>query len=451
MRTGRQHDQHHHGDHEPAALADLQVLGGDEIPGGQPGERPWQPRAGRARPLRIVPRTARVRRLVTMGLPVGSSRTRTSPPATPGSPGGRRRRYPPATSRRLMSATSSREAPAGRVTVSPVSARAVPAAMPAWSMSRAARAGSAQSTCTTMAPAPRISSSIGPWRIDPAVVDDRHRVAGALDLVQQVRGQHHGPALVGQAGDHRPHLVHARRVEPVHRLVQDQQLGVAEQAGGHAQALAHAHRVRGDLVVGALGQADPVQRRRRSALRRRRPWPRPACEGCPARSGAGGSGARRRSRRPGPAPASAGPGRGARAATSCRRRPGSGRAGCGSGWSCPRRSGPGSRTRDPRGTRNSHAVDRHVGPEPLGQAAGLHRPSSAGRSDGTAARGVRVGAIAVPPGGRTATGGAGGAGGGSRRIHVSSCGAAARPRRRRVTPKHSPPSTRSAIRITPTL
>ena len=94
------------------------------------------------------------------------------------------------------------------------------------------------------------------------MVDDGDRVAGALDLVKQVRGQHDGPALVGQAGDHRPHLVHARRVEPVHRLVQDEQLGVSEQARGHAQALAHAHRVRGDLVVGALGEADPGQRRR---------------------------------------------------------------------------------------------------------------------------------------------------------------------------------------------
>ena len=33
--------------------------------------------------------------VVTMGLPVGSSRTRTSPQASPGPPGGRRRRYPP--------------------------------------------------------------------------------------------------------------------------------------------------------------------------------------------------------------------------------------------------------------------------------------------------------------------------------------------------------------------
>ncbi len=60
-----------------------------------------------------------------------------------------------------MSAMSSRDAPAGKVTVSPASVRVVPAAIPASSMTFAARAGSAQSTCTTV-PAPRVSSSIGP-------------------------------------------------------------------------------------------------------------------------------------------------------------------------------------------------------------------------------------------------------------------------------------------------
>ena len=41
------------------------------------------------------------------------------------------------------------------------------------------------------------------------------------------------------------------------RLVQDEQFRVSQQARGPPQALAHAHRVRGDLVPGAVGQADP--------------------------------------------------------------------------------------------------------------------------------------------------------------------------------------------------
>jgi hypothetical protein len=60
---------------------------------------------------------------------------------------------------------------------------------------------------------------------DAALVDDRRDVARLLDLVEQVRGQQHRAAL----GDERAHepaeLEDAGRVEPVDRLVEDQQLG----------------------------------------------------------------------------------------------------------------------------------------------------------------------------------------------------------------------------------
>jgi hypothetical protein len=49
------------------------------------------------------------------------------------------------------------------------------------------------------------------------------------------------------------------RVEPVHRLVEDQQLGVGEQAARHAEPLAHAERVRLDAVIGAVREADARQ------------------------------------------------------------------------------------------------------------------------------------------------------------------------------------------------
>ncbi len=94
------------------------------------------------------------------------------------------------------------------------------------------------------------------------MVHDGHRVAGALDLVEQMRREDDGPALVDQAGDHGAHLVHSGRIQAVHGLVQDEQLGIAEQARGNAEPLAHAHGVRGDLVAGALRQSDPGQRRR---------------------------------------------------------------------------------------------------------------------------------------------------------------------------------------------
>ena len=119
-----------------------------------------------------------------------------------------------------------------------------------------ARSGSEHSICRSTR---RPGQQFGDRALadDVAPVDDGHRVAGALDLVEEVRGQHHRAALGHEREDHVAHLVHAGRVEAVHRLVEDQQLGVAEQAGGHPEALAHAHRVLRHLVVG------PVERCRR--------------------------------------------------------------------------------------------------------------------------------------------------------------------------------------------
>ena len=96
---------------------------------------------------------------------------------------------------------------------------------------------------------------------DVAPVDDGHGVAGPLHLVEEVRGQHDGAALGHEGEDHLAHVLHAGGVEPVHRLVEDQQLGVPDQAGGDSEALAHAHRVLGHLVVGAVEDADAFERR----------------------------------------------------------------------------------------------------------------------------------------------------------------------------------------------
>ena len=217
---------------------------------------------------------------------------------------------------------------------------------------------------------------------DPSAVDDRDRVAGALDLVQQVRAEHHRPSLVDQRADHRAHLVHPRWVEPVHRLVQDQQLGVAEQARRDPQALAHAHRVRGDLVVGTPCQADSGQR-----------WPDP-----PVRSAASRGGqqaqvipARQVVVEAGLVDDRADPGQ--RPAPLGRDRdPEQGhRAGVG-----PRQAEQGAderrlagavrsqvAERGPARDKQLDVVDRDVRAEPLGQAVGLDRPS-AGRSPGQA-------------------------------------------------------------------
>lgn len=57
---------------------------------------------------------------------------------------------------------------------------------------------------------------------DPPPVDDSHCIARPLDLIEQVRGDEHRPAVgLDELPDHDPELPDARRVKPVARLVQD--------------------------------------------------------------------------------------------------------------------------------------------------------------------------------------------------------------------------------------
>ena len=106
---------------------------------------------------------------------------------------------------------------------------------------------------------------------DPPLGEHRGGVTGPLDLIQPAGGQDHGPALVGEAAQQLAELEYPGRVQPVRRLVQDQQLGVAEQAGRHAEALAQGRRVGGDPVTGPLAQAHPLQRRLDPAVGSRLP------------------------------------------------------------------------------------------------------------------------------------------------------------------------------------
>ncbi len=115
---------------------------------------------------------------------------------------------------------------------------------------------------------PLTSSRIVPWATTLAEVDDGREIAGLLDLVEQVRGEQHGPALADEVADQVAELEDAGRVEPVHRLVEDQQLGIRQQAARDAEALAHAERVGADLVVGAGAEADALERGVDAAVRR---------------------------------------------------------------------------------------------------------------------------------------------------------------------------------------
>ena len=141
------------------------------------------------------------------------------------------------------------------------------------------------------------------------------------------------------------HVAHAGRVEAGRRLVEQQQLRLAQQRRGDAEPLAHAVRVAADAIL-ARGRA--ARRRRappRCATRARRRRGRRAAAGSCGPRGTDRTAAPRRSRRRRRARARRRRAGRARRAARSLRSAGSGRAACAATSSCPRRSGRGSRTR----------------------------------------------------------------------------------------------------------
>ena len=68
---------------------------------------------------------------------------------------------------------------------------------------------------------------------------DEHVVRDQLDLTQRMAGQEHCATLVREPTHVPAQPPHARRVESVRRLVQDEHCRVAEHRGGQPQPLAH--------------------------------------------------------------------------------------------------------------------------------------------------------------------------------------------------------------------
>ena len=76
-----------------------------------------------------------------------------------------------------------------------------------------------------------------PLAHQPAVVDDAHDVRQLLHLGQDVAGDEHGLAAVREVAQQLAHGHDARRIEPVGRLVEQQQVRVGQQRDRDAQAL----------------------------------------------------------------------------------------------------------------------------------------------------------------------------------------------------------------------
>lgn len=91
---------------------------------------------------------------------------------------------------------------------------------------------------------------------EAALRHDRHRVRDLLHLGEDVAGHQHGLPGRGEVAHRLPHLVDARGVEAVRRLVEDHQLGVLEQRGRDRQPLLHAEGVGAEGAGRPVGEAD---------------------------------------------------------------------------------------------------------------------------------------------------------------------------------------------------
>jgi hypothetical protein len=72
------------------------------------------------------------------------------------------------------------------------------------------------------------------------------------------RDQDRSP-IFGEAAQEAAQPTNARRIEPVCRLVQDQERRIFEQRRGDAESLLHAERICLDEIVGPLGEPDSLQ------------------------------------------------------------------------------------------------------------------------------------------------------------------------------------------------
>ena len=159
---------------------------------------------------------------------------------------------PPSTSTPLISAMTSRSVPRGKGDPQPVRGHRFNPRLEAGRVQQCAGPVRARSIRSAARPTTPPAGRRSPLADDLAPVDDGHGVAGPLDLVEKMGGQHDGAAFGHQGQDHVAHVLHPGRVETVHRLVQDQQLGISDQARGDTETLTHAHRVLRHFVIGAM-------------------------------------------------------------------------------------------------------------------------------------------------------------------------------------------------------
>ena len=96
-------------------------------------------------------------------------------------------------------------------------------------------------------------------RDEPAVVDHDDLVDGLGDLGQHVAGEQHRAALGGEVAQEVAQPADALGVEPVGGLVEHEDLGIAEQRGGEAEALGHAEGEAAGAAARGVGEVDELE------------------------------------------------------------------------------------------------------------------------------------------------------------------------------------------------
>jgi len=95
---------------------------------------------------------------------------------------------------------------------------------------------------------------------DPAGGDDDQPIDGRLHLAEQVAGQEHSAAAVGEVAQQGAHPGDAVGVESVGGFVEDERPRLADQRLADAEALSHTEGVRPDPAVrGLAGEPDLVE------------------------------------------------------------------------------------------------------------------------------------------------------------------------------------------------
>ena len=172
-----------------------------------------------------------------------------------------RRRCSRRTSGRPRSATASRTRSHGRSSASSTSTTrpSTTACSPAATRRRAESGGPfLDLDREDSRPLGEVGQRRGPH--EPARVDGHEEVAHALDLAEQVAGHDdRDPELRSRASDEGEHLVATGGIEPVGRLVEEQQSRVVDEGLGELDALAHARRVGAHRSIALLVQADVAE------------------------------------------------------------------------------------------------------------------------------------------------------------------------------------------------